>query len=155
PRLNQQQEQRLDNLRREAGELRRRLLDLQQAMERKYGPLAGQPVALGEARAIFPEDAALVGWVDTAYGHAACVVRRSGDPAWVKIPGTGANGDWTKDEEALARRFRNALVTPEPADDWRPLAATVAKQRLGPVEPHLKGVHRVFVVNSPGLAGVP
>jgi len=155
PRPNQQAEKRLDELRRQAGELRGQLLEFQQGLEQKYGPLAGQPVALDEARAILSENAALIGWVDTAYRHAACVVRRSGDPVWVLIPGTGEKGDWTKDEETLARQFRAALATHTTADTWRPLAVAVAKQRLGPVETHLKGVHRVVVVNSPGVAGVP
>src|SRR5262249_31639243 len=128
---------------------------LQRAFETKYGPLAGQPVALDEARAALPEDAALVGWVDTEIGHAACVVRHSGEPAWVLIPGTGAKGDWTKDEEALAYRLRVALGARAPADEWRPLAEALARQRLGPVAPLLEGVRQVVVVNSPGLAGVP
>src|SRR5262249_3832497 len=99
PRLTADDEKRLDDLRREASELRRQLLEFQQGLEQKYGPLAGRPVALEEARAALPEEAALVGWVDTDLGHAACVVRRSGDPAWVLIPGSGKDGAWTKDEE--------------------------------------------------------
>src|SRR5262249_43129967 len=87
PRLPADDEKRLDDLRGEASELRHHLLDFQQDMEQKYGPLAGRPVALDEARAALPEDVALLGWVDTELGHAACVVRRSGDPAWVLIPG--------------------------------------------------------------------
>src|SRR5262249_8505602 len=43
PKLTSDDEQRLDELRREASELRRQLLDLQQALEQKYGPLAGKP----------------------------------------------------------------------------------------------------------------
>src|SRR5262249_49942009 len=66
-RLTQDDEKRLDDPRREAGELRRQLLDLQQALEQKYGPLAGQPVSLDAARAALPPDAALVGWVDTEF----------------------------------------------------------------------------------------
>ena len=42
------------------------------------------------------------------------------------------------------------------ADDaWRRLAEGLARQRLGPLEPHLKGVRRMVIVNSPGMAGVP
>jgi CHAT domain-containing protein/Tfp pilus assembly protein PilF len=154
-RLTQDDEARLDDLRREAGELRRQLLDLQQALEQKYGPLAGRPVTLAEACAVLPEDAALVGWVDTEYRHTACVVRRSGEPIWVPIPGTGPDGAWTKVEESLAKRLRDALAARAPADDWRPMAQALAKQRLGPIESDLKGVRRVVVVNSAGLAGVP
>lgn len=102
-----------------------------------------------------PPDAALVGWVDTEFRNAACVVRRSGEPAWVTIPGTGQDGAWTKDDVALAKRLRDALAAHAPESDWRPIAEALANQRLGPVEPHLEGVKRVVVVNSPGLAGVP
>jgi CHAT domain-containing protein/Flp pilus assembly protein TadD len=155
PRLNADEEQRLEELRREASELRRQLLDLQQALEQKYGPLAGKPATLGEVQAALADDTALVGWVDTERHHAACVVRRSGDPAWVMIPGSGKDEAWTKDEETSAGRLRDALAARAPESEQRPLAEALARQRLGPLETHLKGVKRVVVVNSPGLAGVP
>jgi tetratricopeptide (TPR) repeat protein len=154
-RLTADDEKRLDNLRREASDLRRQLLELQQALGQKYGPLAGNPVTLDEAQVALADDTALVGWVDAGFRHAACVLRRSGDPAWVTTPGAGQDGDWTEDEETLARRLRVALAARAPADNWRPQAEALAKQRLGPVEVHLKGVRRIVVVNSPGLAGLP
>src|SRR5262249_13199751 len=49
-------------------------------------------------------DAALVLWLDwsrkgepgEAGGwHWGCVLRRSGPPAWVRLPGSGPGGDWT------------------------------------------------------------
>jgi hypothetical protein len=155
PKLTADDEARLDGLRREASELRRQLLDFQQGLEQKYGSLAGQPVALDAARAALPDDTALLGWVGTEHRHAACVVRRSGDPAWVMVPGTGPDGAWTEDDGDSARRLRDALAAQAPESVWRPLAEAVARQRLGPIEPQLKGVRRVVVVNSPGLAGVP
>jgi len=150
-----QHEKRLDDLRREESETRRQLLDLQQALERKYGPLAGRPVTLDEARAALPDDTVLVGWVDTNLHHAACVLHRSGAPAWVTIAGLGRDGAWDKEDEARARRLHDALAAHAPERDWRPLVEALARQRLGPIEPHLNGVRRVVVVNSPGLAGVP
>jgi tetratricopeptide (TPR) repeat protein len=155
PKLTADDEKRLDDLRGEASVLRQQLLEFQQGLEQRYGPLAGQPVALDAARAALADDVALVGWVDTPLGHAACVVRRAGDPAWVVIPGSGEKGAWTKDEESQARRLRDALAGRAAEGDWRPRAEAVARQRLGPLGPHLKGVRRVVVVNSPGLAGVP
>jgi CHAT domain-containing protein/tetratricopeptide (TPR) repeat protein len=155
PRLTADDEKRLDDLRREASELRRHLLEFQQGLEQKYGPLAGKPAALEEAQVNLNDDDALVGWVGTGHRHAACVVRRAGDPAWVMIPGTGPDGEWTKDDSASARRLRDALAARAPEGELRPLAEQVARQRLGPIEPHLKGVRRVVVVNSPALAGVP
>jgi hypothetical protein len=154
-RLTPDEEKRLDDLRREASDLRQHLLDLQQALEQKYGPLAGKPVTLDEAQAALADNSALVGWVDTELHHAACVVRRSGDPAWVMIPGSGTVGAWTTDEKISARRLHDALAARAPEGALRPLAEEVARQRLEPIEPHLKGVRRVVVVNSPGLAGLP
>src|SRR5262249_39679515 len=138
-------EKRLVDLRREASEVRQHLLDFQLGLEQKYGPLAGRSVTLGEAQAALPADAAMVGWVDTPRHHAACVVRRSGDPAWVLIPGRGRDGSWTEGDETLARRLRDALAA-RAAEDWRPLAEAMARQRLGPIVPMLKGVRRVVVV---------
>jgi CHAT domain-containing protein/tetratricopeptide (TPR) repeat protein len=145
-------EKQLDALRSGGSEIRRSLLELQQQLEQKYGPLAGQPATLEAARAALDDTSALVGWVADRY-HSACVLRRSDDPIWVEIPGSGKDGAWTKGEEVLARRLRAALASQ--SSDWSPLAAELARQRLAPLEPHLNGVKRVVVVNSPGLAGLP
>jgi CHAT domain-containing protein/tetratricopeptide (TPR) repeat protein len=147
-------EKQLDALRSEGNEVRRGLLELQQQFERKYGPLAGQPVTLEAAHAALDDASAFVGWLDFPRFHCACVVRWSGDPIWAEIRGSGKDGAWTKDEETLARRLRAALAS-RSGDDWHSLAAALARQRLAPLEPHLKGVKRVIVVNSPGLAGLP
>jgi tetratricopeptide (TPR) repeat protein len=148
-------QKRLESLRRDASEVRRRLLEFEQDLERKYGTLAGKPASLDEVRASLPEDTALVGWADSRLGHAACIVRRTGEPAWVLIPGSGRDGDWTRDDETAARRFRAALADRAAEGELRPMAEALASQRLGPLGPHLKGIRRVVVVNSPGLAGVP
>jgi CHAT domain-containing protein len=154
-RLTEDDEKRLDGLRGEASELRRELLDFQQALEQKYGPLAGKPATLEEIHAALRDDTALVGWVDTGYRHMACVVRRTGDPTWVTVAGSGTDGAWTKEDESPMNRLREALAAKDSGDAWKAPAEALAKQRLTPIEPHLKGVRRVVVVNSPGLAGVP
>jgi tetratricopeptide (TPR) repeat protein len=147
-------EKHLDTMRSEGNEVRRRLLEMQEQFELRYGPLAGQPATLEGARAALDDATALVGWVDADRYHWACVVRRSGDPIWVEIPGSGKDGAWTRDDETLADRLRAALAS-RSADDWRALAPELARQRLAPLEPPLKGVKRVIVVNSLGLAGLP
>jgi tetratricopeptide (TPR) repeat protein len=148
-------EKRLDQLRREESEIRRQLLDLQQALERKYGPLAGRPSTLEEVLAALGADTALVGWIDTEFRHAACVVRLASTPSWVTIAGSSAHQAWTKDDETLGQRLASALASHSPFGLWQPLAEALARQRLGPVEPLVKGARRVVVLNSPGLAGVP
>jgi CHAT domain-containing protein/Tfp pilus assembly protein PilF len=154
-RLTEDDEKRLDGLRREASELRRELLDFQQVLEKNYGPLAGKPATLEEIQPALRDDTALVGWVDTGDHHMACVVRRTGEPAWVTVPGSGPDGAWTKADKALMGRLREALAAKDSGGDWKAPAEALAKQRLAPIEPHLNGVRRVVVVNSPWLAGVP
>jgi CHAT domain-containing protein/Tfp pilus assembly protein PilF len=154
-RLTEDDEKRQGNLRREASELRRQLLDLQQALEKKYGPLAGKPATLDEIHAALRDDTALVGWIDTEYRLMACVVRHTGEPTWVTVPGSGPDGAWTKEDKALTGRLREALAAKGSGTDWRAPAEALAKQRLTPIDQHLYGVRRVVVVNSPGLAGVP
>jgi CHAT domain-containing protein/tetratricopeptide (TPR) repeat protein len=147
-------EKQLETLRSEGNKLRGRLLELQEQFELKYGPLAGQPVTLDATHAELDDATALVGWVDVPRFHWACVVRRSGDPIWVEICGRGKEGAWTKHDETLAGRLYAAMAS-RSGGDWRALAAELARQRLAPLEPHLKGMRRVVVVHSPGLAGLP
>jgi tetratricopeptide (TPR) repeat protein len=147
-------EKQLETLRSEGNEIRRRLLVLQGQLEQKYGPLAGQPATLKAARAALDDTSALVGWVDGDQFHYACVLRRSGDPIWVEVSGSGKDGAWTKDEETMARRLYAALAS-RSGDDSHSLAGALARQRVAPLDPHLKGVKRVIVVNSPKLAGLP
>ncbi len=121
---------------------------------------------LAEVQSALPADAALVLWVDvtdTAGGvqeHWACVVRSSGEPIWEKLPGSGPDRTWTKDDTYLATDFRLALAgndkTP-PASNTvvTVLAKRLFAQRLAPLEKHLRGVRRLEVVPVGEMAGVP
>ena len=159
-RRSQDDDRRLEQLRNEEGSLRGRFLELEQALEARYGAFAGKPAALEEIQAALPADAALVGWVDLRPGgsrpsyHWACVVRKHGDPAWVKIPGSGKGGDWTKEDDRPIETLRKALADQDlPA--WHGLAAQVARQRLEPLSPHLKDVKKLIVLPSQDLARLP
>jgi tetratricopeptide (TPR) repeat protein len=147
-------EKQLDALRTEGNGVRGRLLELQDQLERKYGPLAGQPATLEAVRVTLDDATALVGWVDTDRYHWACIVRRPGDPIWVELRGSGKDMSWTNDDESLAFRLYAALAS-RSGGDWRTLAGALANQRLAPLEPHLKGVKRVILVHSLWLAGLP
>ena len=153
--LSQEQDKLLDDLKRQGSELRRQVLELEQQFESKYGALAGQPATLEAAQKALPEGTALVGWIDQDPDHWACLLRHSGDPVWVRLTGSGKDGDWTEQEEGLSKRLHAALDPQTPRGNARPLAEAVARQRLEPLKEHLKGVNRLVVVNSPGLAGVP
>ncbi len=153
--LSQEQDKLLEDLSAQASELRRQLLELEQLFESKYQALAGQPATLEAAQKALPEGTALVGWIDRDYDHWACLLRHSGDPVWVRLTGSGKDVAWTKQEQGLVQRLRGGLKRETTQGNARPLAEAVARQRLEPLKGHLKGVNRLIVVNSPGLAGVP
>ncbi len=153
--LTQDQEKALDDLRQQASEIRRQLLDLERQFEDKYGALASRPATLEEAQKALPEGTALVGWIDTKSEHWACLLRHTGDPAWVRLAGSGKEGAWTKEEEGLPQGLRAELNPETGRGQAGPLAGSLARQRLDPLKGHLAGVRRLIVVNSPGLAGVP
>jgi tetratricopeptide (TPR) repeat protein len=153
--LTQDQEKALDELRQQASEVRRELLDLERQFEDKYGALASRPAALEEAQKALPEGTELVGWIDTNTDHWACLLGPAGDPAWVRLAGSGKEGAWTKEEEELSRSLRSELNPETTRGQAGPLAESLARQRLEPLKGHLAGVRRLIIVNSPGLAGVP
>jgi CHAT domain-containing protein/Tfp pilus assembly protein PilF len=153
--LSQEQDKLLEDLRRQGSELRREVLELEQQFESRYGALAGQPATLEGVQKTVPEGTALIGWVDQDPYHWACLLRHSGDPIWVRLTGSGKDGGWTKEDERLAERLRAELDPQTTKGNTRPLAEGLARQRLEPLKNHLKGVNRLVVVNSPGLAAVP
>ncbi len=153
--LSQEQDKLREDLSRQASEIRRQVLDLEQQFDSKYGALAGQPASLHTVQQALAEGTALVGWIDRDPEHWACLLRHKGDPIWVRLPGSGKDGAWTREEEARAQRLRSELDPQTKGSHARPLAGAVARQRLEPLRPHLEGIRRLVVVASPGLAGVP
>jgi CHAT domain-containing protein len=108
-------------------------------------------------------DAALLAWVDVrGHGHAAdpsgehwaCVVRSRGEPAWVRLPGTGPTGAWTAEDRALPGQLYATLNQPGKAD-LKDLLRRAAAQRLAPVESQLAGVRTLLVVPAGAMAGIP
>jgi CHAT domain-containing protein len=138
----------------------------------KFGVAGGQVYELSRIQKQLPEDAALVAWVDLGKApapanprgdHWACVVRRQGAPDWIQLPGTGADGAWTDEDDWCIVRARRAFAR-RPSDasgKWKELASKLAKQRLTPLEPYLKArdglpdVHRLIVLPFPRMAAVP
>src|SRR5262249_5924969 len=53
-----------------------------------------QVFSLERIQAQVPPDAALVAWLDRPGEHWACVLRRAGPPAWVRLPGSGPGKAW-------------------------------------------------------------
>ncbi len=120
--------------------------------------------ALGEVRKALPVDTAFVTWVDVFNNgteeHWGCVVRSTGDPVWERLPGTGPQNTWTRQDNELPWRLRVALIgdrttAPASAAEVAALARDLDAQRLAPLEKHLKGVKSLYVVPVRRMSGVP
>ncbi|MBA4152506.1 MAG: hypothetical protein C0509_08090, partial [Acinetobacter sp.] len=68
---------------------------------------------LDTIRKAIPSDAAMLFWIDVDFAgndvheHWVCVVRSTGDPKWQRLPGTGEQGKWVKEDSELPRKFRS------------------------------------------------
>jgi CHAT domain-containing protein/tetratricopeptide (TPR) repeat protein len=125
---------------------------------------ARQLLPLEEIRKSIPGDTALVLWVeiDSIDEHHACVLRRTGDPAWVPLPGSGAKGAWTARDRQVAHRLYGLLQDARsPEGERLRLTAALARLRLEPLRPHLAAhnglapVRRLLVVPTGWAALVP
>jgi hypothetical protein len=86
-------------------------------------------------------------------------VRRSGPPAWVRLPGSGPGGAWAEADDELPGHLREALARRAPG--WAELARRLRRQRLDPLEEHLGAtadlptVWQLIAVPAGAMAGVP
>jgi CHAT domain-containing protein/tetratricopeptide (TPR) repeat protein len=103
-----------------------------------------------------------VGAVDPSGEHWACVVRPSGPPLWQKLPGTGPEDAWTRNDDELPQQVRQALLRPAARQaDREQFSRKLLAQRLLPLEPRLKAAgglpaaSRLIVVPAGPMAGVP
>src|SRR5262249_44836034 len=160
---------RLDHLKTQRLELQGRLAQLEAELVQKYQVASGAVYSLARIQTRLPADAALVGWLDLKTmpqaadprgDHWACVVRRTGAPRWVRIPGTGPDQVWTPADDQQPGQVR-ALLGRRDAPPCQALLSAIAAQRLGPLEPALgardglPAVRHLIVLPSPALAGVP
>jgi hypothetical protein len=46
-------------------------------------------------------------WLDFDWlgEHQACIFRAKSDPIWLRLPGTGLDGGWSKEDEELPTRL--------------------------------------------------
>jgi CHAT domain-containing protein/Tfp pilus assembly protein PilF len=121
---------------------------------------------LQRIQAVLPADVALAAWVDSSgssaaerrYGeHWACVVRRTGAPAWVRLPGSGKRSAWTEEDEDVPSELYLSLARPSNAgrQDWQAIAPQAMGQRLAPLESHLQGIRHLVVLSAWRMAGIP
>jgi tetratricopeptide (TPR) repeat protein len=149
----------------EAAELER-LIEQRKGLDKSLIELAAaasrrEVASLAQVQAALPADAAFVAWVDVAdksggvQEHWGCVVRSSGAPKWNRLPGSGTDGKWTKEDAELPARFREGLVKAAPASEIDALAKKLHAQRLAPLSKHLAGVKRLFVAPVNQMAAIP
>jgi hypothetical protein len=101
-------------------------------------------------------DTALVFWLDALEQHHGCVLRHEDPPVWVKLPGSGKDGIWEDDDSTLPRRVQAALSdSNSKAEERKTLLEQLRRQRIAPLEPHLKGVRHLLVVPAGSMSTVP
>jgi CHAT domain-containing protein/tetratricopeptide (TPR) repeat protein len=149
------------NLRLERDKLMVQLGQFQADLEKQYGPAAGQVYDLKRIQDSLGPDTALIGWVDIE-GHTrakepggehwAVAIRNQGPPVWVKLE-PAREGPWAEKDQELPSNVLKVLSNPQTA----PAAELQAlyRQRLRPLEKHLKGVRHLVVLPSAGMAGIP
>jgi len=137
----------------------------------RYGVAIGQSYSLERVQAQVPAEAALLAWVElptTANGadpqgdHWACLVRRTGPPTWVKLPGSGPDKAWTPADSSLPDQVREDIVHP-PANgaEAEERLRQLARQRLSCLENHLgaagglPAVKHLIVMSTSRMAHVP
>ena len=136
------------------------------SMREKYGVRAGQVYELARTQAQLDADTALLAWTDLAPAsqgvgdggeHWVCVVRHERDPRWIRLPGTGSGGLWTRADDSLPSQVRGALSSraTTSSEEWELIAKRLYAQRIAPIEPHLDGVRHLIVVPVGRMAGVP
>lgn len=111
-------------------------------------------VPLDRVRAALKADEALVFWLDLytigIEEHFGCVVRREGPPRWERPP----NRKWEAVDWATSPGLCRAAADPA-APDLAAATAALRGQRFAPLQSHLQGVRRAFVIPSDRMAAVP
>lgn len=137
----------------------------------KYGVTEGGVFDRRRIQRQVSADAAVVGWLDLTdlqrkgdqtgehWGH---VLRATGDPAFVKLPGRGSDGNWTAEDAVVLLRVRTLLSTPAAAgSDLQAAIEALRRQRLAPLEEHLAAhgdlpaVKHLVVIPAGWMNGIP
>ncbi len=162
-----EQRKRREDLLTQLRQAQNELNDFGRELEAK-GPADGQVFDRATIQAALPTDTALVGWLDLPGEpkaadpegeHWTFLLRAAGEPAVVRLKGTGPDGHWTEADTKLPAELRAALQSPTGV--WRPIAERLRKQRLDPLSRDLAAadglpaVRQLIVLPSTAVAGVP
>lgn len=128
----------------------------------RYGPAAGDVYTLKQIQITLAEDMALVAWLDAGgeaaqdAAHYGFVVRHQGEPLCFELPGSGANGAWSADDDRLVSRVRAQLSRPPVKGSGIERAKqSLYQQRIAPLEAALSGVRHLIVLPAGRMAGIP
>ena len=111
----------VDPLKVERDDLQGKFDSFQRGLVEKYGMTSGQVYGLERIQRQLAADVALLGWVDLDLPsqapdwnreHWAVLVRREGEPTWVRLSGSGPGGDWTDLDQELPQRVRDLISNP-------------------------------------------
>lgn len=147
---------------------------LQIELGERYGAAAGKSLSIAEIQKTLRPQEAIVAWLDPTTAeksadpdgeHWGCVIRSAGEPTWVRLKGTAANGQWDADDLELPSQLRLQLADSQPSNaraaDVLELAAELAAQRIEPLEVALQAAKdlpaatHLIVLTSPHLDGIP
>jgi CHAT domain-containing protein/Tfp pilus assembly protein PilF len=140
-----------DRVREQLDRAGRELRTLQAKRAKEHGPVAGAVYDLVRIQKSLADDTALVGWLDLAGESWACVLRRRGAPLWARLP--AARYQDVNDLSLELGRASQQRGEADPA--WLAPARQLYRQRLAPLQRHLKGIRHLVVLPSPVLAEVP
>ncbi len=156
--------------------LQARLSEFESYLATTYGVAQGQNYDLARIQQVLSPDTALISWLDIE-GHPRAadpqgehwgvIIRKSGIPEWVKLPGTGVEATWTPDDDQLGQQLAGVLANPahrplrHTAGQVRQLVAELKAQRITPLEPSLAARNglpeatRLIVLPAPAMRAVP
>jgi CHAT domain-containing protein/Tfp pilus assembly protein PilF len=156
--LSAEQEEMRDGLMRERRRILSRLVHIAAHISSR------QVFPVGEIQKQLPRDGALVLWldIDSLGEHRACILRTTGEPFWVRLPGSSEDSSWTAQDQALAGNLYNLLKKPDTNANERDRECNaLRKQRLDPLRPYLAAandlpaVRRLLVVPTGWAGAVP
>jgi CHAT domain-containing protein/Flp pilus assembly protein TadD len=157
----------MEDLRQQREASQAELMRLENELTEKYGVIAGERYDLTRIQSRLSADQAILAWLDLdsqlgsttpSREHWACLVRSTGLPVWVRIPGSGDNGAWVDKDEKLTEEVRRSLsrwrMGPEMAMAEQRLRQ-LHDQRIAPVKPQLSGIRHLIVLPAGKMAGIP
>lgn len=113
-----------------------------------YGITEGKSYSLKQIKAKLKKDTAFLTWIDAVQIHVAILVRPRGEPIFKELPDGNIK---------LIHQVQEAISNPKKAtvEQCQQLLAQLRKQRIEPIEKHLKEIQHVVVLPSSKMCAIP